>query len=268
MPRFAANLSFLFTETDFLNRFQRASDCGFRGVEFLFPYEWSPLDIRDRLDRTGLTLALFNLYPGNWEKGECGLASLPGREEEFENTVHQALEYAEKTGCRKLHILAGIPTPDMENDRANETYLNNLSRAADIARHTDITLLIEPINRRNIPDYFLWNTEQARNIIKTVGADNLKLQFDFYHCQITEGDVSTLYKNCLTDIGHIQIANPPLRSEPDVGELNYVHIFEMIDQSEYNGWVGCEYKPSKPVETTLEWAEKYGIWETIHKNSR
>jgi hydroxypyruvate isomerase len=253
MPRFAANLSMLYPQHDFLARFDAAAADGFEAVEFLFPYDFSIAQLKQRLDDNGLVQALFNAPPGAWAKGERGTASLPGRESEFREGIGQALEYAAVLGNDRIHVMAGLlPSEDLR-ERHHAIYLENLTYAAEQAVKAGITVLIEPINTRDIPGFFLNRQDQAQAICKEVGAANLKVQFDLYHCQIVEGDVTMKLRRDFAGIGHIQIAGVPDRHEPSLGELNYPYLFEMIDQLGYQGWIGCEYRPKGDTSEGLQW---------------
>jgi hydroxypyruvate isomerase len=255
MPQFAANLSFLFQEKPFLDRFEAAAKAGFRAVEFLFPYEFDKADIAARLRAHGLTQALFNLPPGDWGKGERGLAAIPGRETEFDAALAQALTYADATGCRTIHAMPGLRHHGAERS----TYVRNLGRAARRAADVGVTIVIEPINTRDIPGFFLNTTAEARAVIHEVGAPNLGLQFDLYHRAIQEGDVTMAIREFGGLAGHYQIANPPDRGEPDAGELNYRSLFEEIDRSGFPGWIGCEYKPRGDTVAGLAWTQACGV---------
>lgn len=253
MPRFAANLSMLYPQHDFLARFSAAATDGFKGVEYLFPYDFSAAEIKLRLDDFGLTQALFNAPPGDWGKGERGIASLPGRESEFRSGFQQALEYAAVLGNDRIHVMAGLlPSEDLRK-KHQAVYLENLAHAAQEAAKAGITVLIEPINTRDMPGFFLNRQDQGQAVCKEVGADNLKVQFDFYHCQIVEGDATTKLRRDFAGIGHIQIAGVPDRHEPNLGELNYPWLFEEIDRLGYTGWVGCEYRPRGDTSEGLQW---------------
>jgi hydroxypyruvate isomerase len=252
MPRFAANLSMMFNEVPFLDRFEAAAAAGFKGVEFLFPYEHPKEEIKRRLDDNGLDIALFNMPPGDFARGERGLASLKGREAEFEAGIAKALDYAEALGCHRIHAMAGL----RQGGANRATYVDNLAKAAAIAAAHHIEVLIEPINPRDIPGYFLNRTEEAKSIIDEVGATNLKLQLDLYHRQIVEGDLVQAIKQYADLTAHIQIASPPDRGEPDDGEINYLFIFQTLDKIGYKGWVGCEYRPRKGTREGLVWLSK------------
>lgn len=253
MPRFAANLTLLYTELPFLERFAAAASDGFRAVECLFPYDWPAAAIASRLREHDLTLALFNLPPGNWTAGERGLAALPGREEEFVASVERALEYALATGCRRLHAMAGIPTPDAAADGSHAAYLANLRRAAARLAPHGITLLIEAINATDMPGYFLNRQQQALDYIDTVGAANLRLQFDCYHCRISDGDPLAWLSRVWERLGHIQIAGVPGRHEPEGGQIDYPALFSQLDALGYVGHVGCEYRPRGDTRAGLDW---------------
>ena len=256
MPRFAANLSWLFLEHEFLDRFKAAADAGFHAVEFLFPYDHPAEAVAERLKAAKLELVLFNLPPGDWTKGDRGLAALPGREEDFAAALERALAYARVLGCRTVHVMAGLAEP---GPKTAATYRANLKRAAAAAKPHGITVVIEPINHRDIPGFYLNTVEQAAAAIEAVGADNLHIQFDFYHCQITEGALAMRFQEHFARVGHIQIAGVPGRHEPNVGEINYPYLFEMIDKLGYTGHIGCEYKPAAGTLAGLGWAKPYGI---------
>ncbi len=253
MPKFAANLSLLFTEAPFLERFGLAAGAGFTGVEFLFPYEFDAADIAARLAAHDLTQVLFNLPPGDWAAGERGIACLPDRVREFRDGVARALDYAKALACPRLHCLAGFMPPGADPLEARQTYIENLRSAASTLRDDGIQLLIEPINTRDMPGYFLTGTGQALDVIAGVGADNIALQYDCYHMHIMEGRVAETIARHLDKIAHIQIADAPGRHEPGTGEIDYPALFTHIDQIGYTGWVGCEYKPKTTTAESLMW---------------
>ncbi|MCE3028137.1 2-oxo-tetronate isomerase [Salinicola sp. DM10] len=253
MPRFAANLSMMFNEVPFLERFARAAECGFTGVEFLFPYACEPADIADALERHGLTQVLFNLPPGDWEAGERGLAALPGREREFRASVDTALRYAEALGCTRLHAMAGLVVEGVSPQAMRETYLENLRVAARKLAEHGRTLLIEPINTRDMPGYFLNHQADGHALLAELGEPNVKVQMDFYHTQIMDGDIWKTYQRYRDGVGHIQIAGVPERHEPDTGEVNYPWLFAQLDAAGYAGWLGCEYRPRGGTEAGLGW---------------
>jgi hydroxypyruvate isomerase len=257
MPRFAANLTTMYNENPFLERFRAAAADGFKGVEFLFPYEHAALDVRARLEESGLALALFNGPPGDWSKGERGLASLPGREDDFRRSIDQALEYARVLGNECLHVMCGIVPEGGDRGRHRATYVKNLAHAATQAAPLGITLVIEPINTRNIPGYFLNRQDEAHAVREEVGADNLKVQMDLFHCQIVEGDVAMKIRKHIANVAHMQIAGVPERHEPDTGEVNYRYLFDVIDEVGYKGWIGCEYHPKGGTSEGLGWVKPY-----------
>ena len=252
MPRFAANLSLLYPELDFLARFAAAARDGFQAVEYLFPYAWPAAELAARLQAHGLQQVLFNAPPGDWDAGERGLASLPGREAEFRAGFEQALDYAGALHCPRVHVMAGLAPPGADPAVLQATYLNNLRWAAAQAAPQGVTVLIEPINLRDMPGYFLSRQAQAHAVVAEVGAPNLKVQMDLYHCQIMEGDVAMKLRQYLPTgrVGHLQIAGVPERHEPDTGELNYPYLFALLDALGYDGWVGCEYRPQRGAQAS------------------
>lgn len=256
MPRFAANLTLMYAEYAFADRFAAAAADGFEAVECLFPYELGSEELAQHLNAQRLSLVLFNLWPGNWAAGERGLAALPGRQAEFAAAVEMGLGYAQASGCRQLHALAGlVPAGATADDRAemHRTYVANLRHAARALAPHGITLLIEPINTRDMPGYFLNHQQAAHDLVAAVGEPNLKVQMDLYHCQIMEGDAVTQLQRRIGGVGHLQIAGVPDRNEPDSGDLNYPHLFELIDQLGYRGHVGCEYRPRAGTSAGLGW---------------
>jgi len=259
MPNFAANLSMMFQEIGFLDRFEAAARAGFKGVEFLFPYEHPASAIAERLERNRLSLALFNLPPGDWAAGERGMAALPGREAAFRQGVEQALPYARATGCRTLHAMAGLWPAGRDKSEGEHVYVENLRWAADRLAGEGLTVIIEPINTRDIPGYFLNTTREATAIIERVGRPNLKLQLDLYHVQIMEGDLATKIRALAGQYPHVQIAGNPGRHEPDIGEIHYPYLFDLFDEIGYAGWIGCEYRPKGETRAGLGWARRYGI---------
>ena len=251
MPRFAANLSMLYPELDFLDRFEAAAKDGFRAVEYLFPYAYEARDLAARLSANGLQQVLFNGPPGDWEGGDRGLACLPGREAAFREGLKKALDYAAALDCPRVHVMAGLVPEGVEREAVQPVYVDNLRWAAEEAAKAGRDLLIEPINTRDIPRFFLNRQDHAHEIIDMIGAPNLKVQMDLYHCQIVEGDVAMKIRKYLPTgrVGHFQIAGVPERHEPDVGELNHPYLFAVIDevaaQCNWEGWVGCEYRPAR-----------------------
>jgi hydroxypyruvate isomerase len=257
MPRFAANLSMMYQEYAFLDRFAAAAADGFRAVEFLFPYEYPAAEIAARLQAHGLTQALFNLPPGDWAAGERGMASLPGRKSEFVASIDRALEYALATGCKSVHAMAGLVSPGADLARMCRHYVANQRLAAERLAPHGITLLIEPINTRDMPAYFLNFQQQAHDIVAEVRAPNLKVQMDFYHCQIMEGDLLKRFERFQTGVGHIQIAGVPARHEPDTGEVDYAWLLREVDARGYDGYIGCEYRPRAGTSTGLDWFQTF-----------
>jgi len=253
MPKFAANLSLLFNEMPFLERFEAASAAGFAGAEFLFPYEFDADDIAARLKANGLRQVLFNLPAGNWEAGERGIAIYPNLVGEFRSSVARAIKYAKVLGCNQLHCLAGIAPLGADHRAMRKTYVENLRYAAARLADEGMTLLIEPINTRDIPGYFLDSTAKAADIIESVEAPNLRLQYDVYHMQIMEGDLTPTIDKYLSIIGHVQIADTPGRHQPGTGEINYPFIFRHLDDIGYKGWIGCEYRPLASTYDSLAW---------------
>jgi len=259
MPRFAANISTMFTERPFVERIEAAADAGFKAVECQFPYEASAGELEARLDRAGLDMVLLNTPAGDFAAGERGLAGLPGREAEFRAGLDRALEYASRLGCPQIHVMAGVRPEGVAREECRGTYKANLRIAADACGRAGKTAVIEPINTRDIPGYLLNTPAEAAAIIEELGAGDLKLQFDFYHVQIMRGDLARGFERHLPIIGHVQIAGVPERHEPDVGEINYPYLFELIDRLGYAGWVGCEYFPAARTEDGLGWAYRYGV---------
>ncbi|SDC16109.1 2-oxo-tetronate isomerase [Paraburkholderia lycopersici] len=253
MPRFAANLTMMYNEHAFLDRFAAAARDGFEAVEYLFPYEHPAAEIKARLDGASLTQALFNAPPGNWSAGERGIASLPGREDEFRRSIDTALDYACVLGNRKIHVMAGLVASEASRAAQRELYVKHLEYAARAAADNGIDVLIEPINTRDMPGYLLNRQDDAHAICAQVGAPNLRVQFDCYHCQIVEGDLAVKLRRDIGRIGHIQIAGVPERHEPDSGELNYPWLLALIDELGYDGWIGCEYRPRAGTSAGLGW---------------
>jgi 2-dehydrotetronate isomerase len=250
MPRFAANLSMLYNEHEFLDRFAAAAKDGFKAVEYLFPYAYDAQDLKQRLSDNGLQQVLFNAPPGDWDAGERGLACLPGRQAEFQKGLHTALAYANTLNCPRIHVMAGLKPEGTDLVTLEKTYIQNIAWAAIEAQKQGCDVLIEPINTRDIPGFFLNYQEQAHNIVEQIGASNVKVQMDLYHCQIMEGDLATKIRQYLPTgrVGHFQIAGVPMRHEPDLGELNHPYLFDVIDEVStacgWDGWIGCEYRPA------------------------
>ena len=256
MPRFAANLTMLFTEFPFLDRFERAALAGFRGVEFLFPYAFKAADIRARLERFDLQLVLHNLPAGDWDAGERGIACHPDRASEFREGVELAVEYAKALGVPQLNCLVGKRPAGIPDDVSHATLVENLHHAAQRLKAENIRLLVEPINQYDIPGFYLSRTDQALALIDEVGGDNLFLQYDIYHAQRTEGELAATLSRHLRRIAHVQIADNPGRNEPGTGEINFPFLFGHLARAGYTGWIGCEYKPAVSTELGLGWIEK------------
>lgn len=253
MPQFAANLTMLFNEEPFLDRFEKASQAGFKAVEFLFPYAYKAEEIKELLMKNHLQLVLHNLPAGDWDAGERGIACLPDRIEEFREGVGKAIEYANILGVSQLNCLAGKAPVGVSIESLHETFVNNLCFAASELKKANIRLLIEPINTFDIPGFFLSKTKQAVQILDEVGSDNAYVQYDIYHAQRMEGELCNTIEQYLSRIGHIQLADNPGRNEPGTGEINYAHLFKFLDRIGYKGWIGCEYKPATSTEAGLSW---------------
>jgi hydroxypyruvate isomerase len=257
MPRFAANLTMLFTEVAFLDRFERAAKAGFEAVEFLFPYSFDPTEIRQRLDAHKLKLVLHNLPAGNWDAGERGIACHPDRVAEFRDSVGKAIRYATALGAPQLNCLAGKAPAGIADATLRATFVDNLKFAAGEFKKAGLSLLIEPINTYDIPGFYLNRTEQAAKILDDVGADNAFVQYDIYHAQRMEGELAATAQKYLSRIGHMQLADNPNRNEPGTGEINWSFLFAHIDRIGYKGWIGCEYKPLTNTEAGLGWRQKF-----------
>lgn len=256
MPKFAANLTMLFTEVPFLDRFERAAQAGFSAVEFLFPYAYPAQEIRQRLDANGLTLVLHNLPAGDWEAGERGIACHPGRVAEFCDGVAQAIVYAQALGVQQLNCLVGKAPAGVPDELLRQTLVENLRFAAAELKKAGLRLLIEPINTFDIPGFYINRTAQAVAILDQVGADNAFVQYDIYHAQRMEGELAATMQKFLPRIGHIQLADNPGRNEPGSGEINYPFLFAHLERIGYEGWIGCEYKPATSTEAGLDWRQR------------
>lgn len=257
MLRFSANLSMLFLEYDFLTRFDKAAACGFRGVEFMFPYDYDIDVLKQKLSDNRLEHTLHNLPAGDWAAGERGIACIPGREAEFREGVAAAVRYAKALGNRKINCLVGKTPAGYSAEQIHSTLVANLRYAAQELAKENILLLIEPINHFDIPGFYLTGTRQALALIEEVGGDNVKIQYDIYHMQRMEGELTETMRQYANKIGHLQIADNPRRGEPGTGEINYGYLFSEIENSDYDGWVGCEYKPVTTTEAGLEWIKRY-----------
>ena len=255
MPRFAANLTMLFNELPFLDRFEAAAKAGFKAVEFLFPYPYPVAEIKDRLSANRLELVLHNLPAGDWDGGERGIACLPDRVAEFRDSVALAIEYGRALGVPRINCLAGKTPGGVSAEALRDTFVANLRYAAAELQRANIKLLIEPINTFDIPGFYLNRTAQALSIIDEVGSANLFVQYDIYHAQRMEGELIATMTKQLARIGHIQLADNPGRNEPGTGEINYERVFAALDQIGYKGWIGCEYKPEAGTEAGLGWLE-------------
>jgi len=249
----------MFNEVPFLDRFDQARKAGFDAVEFLFPYEYPIAELRTRLDANGLTQVLFNAPPGDWGRGERGLASLPGRTREFREGVKKGLEYAHGLGCSLLHCMAGLAPEGVSPVTLAATYAANLAWAGEQALGAGVRAVIEPINHRDMPGYHLNTMAQGAAVVEAIGRDRLGLQFDIYHCQVTEGDVTSRMATFMPVIAHMQLADVPARNEPGTGEIGWDYVFARIDALGYGGWVGCEYRPAGDTVAGLAWRQRYGV---------
>jgi len=259
VPRFCANLSMMFNEVPFLDRFEAAAKAGFTAVEFLFPYEHPAAELRSRLQAHGLTQALFNAPPGDWAAGERGTAALPGREAEFREGVKRALDYAHALDCGLVHCMAGIAPPGVAPATLAARYAANIAWAAEQAEAAGVRLAIEPINHRDMPGYVLSTLAQAAAVVTAVGAGRVGIQFDIYHCQVTEGDITKRMEALMPLIAHMQIADVPARNEPGTGEIGWDFVFRRIDALGYRGWVGCEYRPAGDTVAGLAWRKNFNV---------
>lgn len=257
MPKFAANLSFLFTEVPFPERFARAAAAGFAGVEYLFPYDWPAHEVAQWLQSADVEQVLFNLPPGDWAAGERGLACLPHRQGEFAESVEQALDYAMVLDCERVHCLAGLRPAGCDEAMLETTFVANLRHAADRFATIGATVMIEPINSRiDMPGYWLDDVGKGFRLLQAVDRSNVKLQLDLYHAQIIQGDLARTIEANIGHIGHVQIADNPGRHEPGSGEIHYPFLFDLLDRLGYTGWVGCEYKPQTTTEAGLSWLQR------------
>jgi len=257
MPKFSANLSMLFKEVDFLDRFERAALAGFKGVEFLFPYEWDKKELKDRLNTHGLEVVLHNLPAGQWSAGERGLACLPDRVSEFRDGVALAIQYATALRCPRLNCLAGIPPVTLSEEEKRRTLVSNVRYAAEETQKAGIVLMVEALNSHDMPGFCLNNTSQVLELLKAVGHSNLHIQYDIYHMQIMEGNLIGTISQNIDRIAHIQLADVPGRHEPGTGEIHFDNLFRAIDEMGYHGWIGCEYNPTGPTEASLGWVKRY-----------
>ncbi len=257
MPKFSANLSMLFTEVGFADRFERAAKAGFKGVECQFPYELPKEDIAARLDKYGQKIVLFNVPAGNWAAGERGIACLPGREGEFQEGVGKAIEYAKALKCPRINCLAGLTPKGAPADKVHQTLVSNLKFAADAMQKAGIATLVESLNSHDVAGFYLTGTAATLQLIDEVNHPNLFYQYDIYHMQVMEGNLAKTIQQNVKRIGHIQLADNPGRHEPGTGEINFTNLFKFIDESGYTGWIGCEYKPAGLTEDGLGWVKPY-----------
>lgn len=260
MPRFAANVSMLFTETSFLERFERAREAGFNAVEFLFPYEYDAAEIASALSANGLTLALFNFPAGDFNAGDRGLASDPSRIATFRDSAELAMQYAQVLQPEKMNCLAGKTLPGVPRQAQLDTLYTNLRYAADLASANGVRLVMEPLNPFDAPGYLVTTPDEGFAVIEHVNHPNLKVEYDIYHAQRTQGNMTSTLSARMPLIGHIQIADSPARHEPGTGEINYPFVLQAIDDAGYDGWVSLEYKPSADTATSLEWLRTMGYW--------
>jgi hydroxypyruvate isomerase len=257
MSRFSANISMLFTEVDFLDRFEKAALAGFKAVEYQFPYAWEADLLAEKAAAYGLQTVLHNFPPGDWDAGERGIALIPGRQEDFKESVRVALHYAKTTACPCLNCLAGLKANDISEADMRQTLVANLRYAADALGRENIRLLIEPLNAHDVPGFYLNRSAPALALIETIDHPNIWLQYDIYHMQIMEGNLAQTIQKNLPRIAHIQLADNPGRHEPGTGEINFANLFTFIDQAGYEGWIGCEYKPAGRTEDGLGWLKPY-----------
>jgi hydroxypyruvate isomerase len=259
MPRLCANLSMMFNEVPFLDRFEQAAKAGFDAVEFLFPYDHPAAEIRKRLDGNGLKQVLFNGPPGDWSAGERGIACLPGRVQEFRDGIGRALDYAAALNCKLVHVMAGLAPAGTSPVTLSAIYAANLAWAAERAAAGGVLAVIEPINQRDIPGYLLKTQEEGAALVEAIGRDRLGLQFDIYHCQIAQGDLTRRMEALMPLIAHMQLADVPKRNEPGTGEINWEFVFRRIDELGYKGWIGCEYRPAGNTLEGLAWRQRYRV---------
>jgi len=257
MPKFSANLTMLFGDVNFLNRFEKASKAGFKGVEYLFPYEWSKEQLVNELGKYSLEQVLHNLPAGNWQAGERGIACLPGREGEFQEGVGKAIEYAKALKCPRLNCLVGKIQAGVPPEKIRQTLVSNLQFAATALEKEGLRLLIEPLNNHDIPGFYLVHTREALQLMEEVNHPNLWLQYDVYHMQVMEGNLTRTIQENIGRINHIQIADHPGRHEPGTGEIHFTNLFRFIDEAGYEGWIGCEYNPTDKTEDSLKWVQGY-----------
>jgi hydroxypyruvate isomerase len=257
MLKFGANLTMLFNEVDFPARFEKAAQAGFKGVEYLFPYAWKKKDLAEALKKNGLMQVLFNLPAGDWNAGERGIACLPGREIEFREGVSKAIEYAAALGCSQLNCLAGMTPRNESPEKIKTTLVENLRFAADALDKNGLRLLVEALNSQDMPGFHLVHTSDVLNLLAEVGRPNVYIQYDVYHMQVMEGNLTKTLLDNIGRISHIQIADNPGRHEPGTGEINYPNLFRALEKAGYDRWIGCEYKPAGRTENGLDWLSSY-----------
>ena len=257
MSKFSANLTMLFNEVDFLDRFGKAAKNGFSAVEYMFPYDWPAEQLSELLKGNNQEQVLFNLPVDEWAAGVRGIACLPGREQEFQENVERAVAYAKVLQCPRLNCLVGLTPADVDPEKVQETLVNNLRFAADALAKENITLLVEALNSRDIPGFYLVGSQASLDIIQAVDRDNIKFQYDIYHMQRMEGELINTVTTIMDRIGHIQLADNPGRHEPGTGEINFTNLFKAIDEAGYDGWIGCEYIPAGDTEAGLSWLSNY-----------
>ncbi len=257
MPKFSANLSMLFTDVGFGDRFERAAKAGFKAVECQFPYELPKEEIAAKLDKLGLEFVLHNVPAGNWAAGERGIACLPGRENEFQEGLGKTIEYAKALKCTRINCLVGLTPKDVPADKVRQTVVKNLKFAAEALQKEGISLLVEALNDKDVPGFYLVRTQDVLKLFEEVKHPNLWLQYDIYHMQVMEGNLTKTIQENVSRIGHIQLADNPKRNEPGTGEINFTNLFKFIDEAGYTGWIGCEYKPAGVTEDGLGWVKPY-----------
>lgn len=257
MPKFSANLTMLFTEVDFLERFERAASAGFKGIEYLFPYDWDKDELVNKLKENNLLQTLHNLPAGDWGGGERGIACIPGREQEFQDGVGQAIEYAKALECPKLNCLVGLTPKDASPDSIRQTLQDNLAFAASALDQEGIVMVVEALNSIDVPGFQIVHVDDILTLQQEINHPNIYVQYDVYHMQIMEGNLINNIQKNISRIGHIQIADNPGRHEPGTGEINFPNLFEAIDKAGYDGWIGCEYIPASTTEDGLGWVKPY-----------
>lgn len=257
MPNLSANLTMLFTEVDFLDRFKLASQAGFKAIEYLFPYQWDKQLLADKIKANHLLQTLHNIPAGDWSAGDRGIACIPGREGEFQDGVGKAIEYAKALECPKLNCLAGVPPEDADPEKVRQILVDNLIFAAKALEKEGITMVVEALNNLDVPGFYFVHIEDILTVKREIGQSNIYVQYDVYHMQIMEGNLINTINRNISEIGHIQIADNPGRHEPGTGEINFPNLFKAIDQAGYDGWIGCEYVPATTTAEGLGWVKPY-----------